>query len=103
MSGVKKAPIREIAGLVSRRESSEESSQSFVHTIGGVTTHARYPMRVSIQGHGYGRMPQKMLDEFGVNVALEYESSARVPEIMPTYPGKPARRSSGLKCRLTMF
>ena len=61
-------------------------------------------MRVAVERHGYGGVPEEVLDQFRVDAASQKQGSARVPEIVPADRGEsPARLRSGLKWRLTMF
>jgi hypothetical protein len=60
-------------------------------------------VRVAVEGHGYAGVPEKMLDQFRVDATPQKQGSARVPEIVPTNGGRPARLRSGFKWRLTMF
>ena len=53
-----------------------------------MSSHAGYPVRVAVEGHGYRGVPEKMLYEFRVDVASRQEDSAGVPEIMPENRGE---------------
>jgi hypothetical protein len=59
-------------------------AECLVHPVGGSTAHARYPVRVAVEGHCYRGVPQKMLYEFRVDAAPQKEGGAHVPEIVPT-------------------
>lgn len=48
-------------------------SQGLVHTLGSVPSHAGYPVRVPIQDHSYAGVPEKMLDQLGVDAASRVE------------------------------
>ena len=45
-------------------------------------------MAVAVEGDGDGGVPEELLDELRVNVLLEEERCARVPEIVKGYLGK---------------
>jgi hypothetical protein len=42
-------------------------AQRLVHPLGGVPSHAGYPVRVAVKSHDYASVPQKMLDQFWVD------------------------------------
>jgi hypothetical protein len=101
-------PYHNRSGVVSSRSmlraSAPRLSQSLIHAVGSVPSHAGYPVRVAVEGHGYAGVPQKMLDQFRMDASPQKEGGASVPEIVPTNRGgRPARLRSGLKWRLTMF
>ncbi len=68
-----------------------------------MSSHAGYPVRVAVEGHGYRGVPEKMLYEFRVDAALWQEGSAGVPEIVPENRGEARASRSSLKRRLTTF
>jgi hypothetical protein len=48
-----------------------------------------YPVREAIKNHGYAGVPQKMLNQFRVNVAPCKQGGARVLEVVPANIAKP--------------
>lgn len=60
-------------------------------------------MRVSLQGERGGRVTCEGLQVADGLAALDEQRQAAVPEIVEADGGRPARPSSGLKCRFTTF
>ena len=85
------------------KASAQRLSQSLIHALGSVPSHAGDPVRVAVEGHGYAGVPERMLDQFRVDATPQKHGSTCVPEIVPTNRGRPARFSSGSKCRLITF
>jgi hypothetical protein len=50
-----------------------------------VPSHAGYPVRVAVKGHGYRGVPEKVLYEFRVDAAPQKEGSAGVPEVVEAH------------------
>jgi hypothetical protein len=57
-------------------------TQGPVHAADAVPSHRGYPVRVPIEGHGYGSVPEEVLDQFRVYAAPQKWRGARVPEVM---------------------
>ncbi len=53
-----------------------------------MSSHAGYPVRVAVEGHGYRGVPEKMRYEFRVDAASRQEGSAGVPEIVQANGGE---------------
>lgn len=63
--------------------------------MGGFPTHSGEHVGVCVESYRNGGVPQKFLDEFGVDVALEEQGGAGVPKIVEGDGGSPARSRSG--------
>lgn len=50
--------------------------------MGGFPTHSGEHVGVCVESYRNGGVPQKFLDEFGVDVALEEQGGAGVPKIV---------------------
>ena len=59
--------------------------QRGVHRAGSLLGHARQKVRISIERHGDGRVPEEFLDVFGVDALGEQQRGAGVPEVMQGY------------------
>ena len=50
--------------------------------------HARDPVRITIEGHGYGGVPEQVLDQFRVDATPQEQGCAGVPEVVPADRGE---------------
>ena len=62
------------------------SAQSLAHRVGGLAAHAGQHVGVSIEGDGDGGVPEKLLDDLGMDVALQRQLGAGVPEVVEAEP-----------------
>jgi hypothetical protein len=67
-------------------------SESCFHSPHGLVSHARQEVRVGIQSHGYGCVPQKLLDEFRVGALRKQQGSAGVSEVVEADVRQPGAR-----------
>ena len=42
-------------------------------------------MRIGVQGHGYGGVPEKLLHDLGMHPSAKEQRGAGVPEVMEAY------------------
>jgi hypothetical protein len=47
-----------------------------------------FPGRVAVEGHAYAGVPQKVLDQLGVDAASQKEGGASMPKFVPADRGE---------------
>ncbi len=58
-------------------------------------------MRVGVQGHGYGSVPQKLLNELWVGALRKQQGSAGVPEVVEADVRQPGTLEQRLEAAIT--
>ena len=60
-------------------------------------------MRIGVQGHGDGRVSQKLLHELGMDTPYQEQGSAGVPEVVEAYLGQTGLLQEWLVGPVTRF